>query len=77
MGRDLYQHSPVFAAAFDEVIAALDAHLDRAIKDLIFAQPDTPKRTSSIRPSTPSPRSSPSKSRSTDSQNPSAYVRTI
>jgi acyl transferase domain-containing protein len=43
MGWDLYQSSPVFAAALDEVTAALDAHLDQPLKDLIFAQADTPE----------------------------------
>ncbi|MGW6691999.1 SDR family NAD(P)-dependent oxidoreductase [Streptomyces sp. NPDC054961] len=37
MGARLYATQPVFAAAFDEVSAALDAHLPRALKDVLFA----------------------------------------
>ncbi|MFC3582666.1 beta-ketoacyl synthase N-terminal-like domain-containing protein, partial [Streptantibioticus rubrisoli] len=36
MGRELYGELPEFAAAFDEVCAALDAHLDRPLKQLVF-----------------------------------------
>ncbi|MFD5433653.1 type I polyketide synthase [Kitasatospora sp. NPDC127067] len=39
MGRGLHRHQPVFAAAFDEVAAALDAHLPRPLASVVFADP--------------------------------------
>ncbi|MFD4628499.1 beta-ketoacyl synthase N-terminal-like domain-containing protein [Streptomyces sp. NPDC058284] len=38
MGRQLYAAYPVFAAALDEAFAALDVHLDRPLRDIVFGE---------------------------------------
>ncbi|MEV7597322.1 type I polyketide synthase [Kitasatospora sp. NPDC089797] len=40
-GRELYRSVPEFTAALDEVTAALDPHLDRPLRELLFAAPDS------------------------------------
>ncbi|MFF2046185.1 beta-ketoacyl synthase N-terminal-like domain-containing protein, partial [Kitasatospora sp. NPDC058170] len=42
-GRELHAAQPRFAAAFDAALAALDRHLDRPLRDIVFAEPGTPE----------------------------------
>ncbi|MGW2101483.1 SDR family NAD(P)-dependent oxidoreductase [Streptomyces olivaceoviridis] len=41
MGRALYAAHPAFRQALDEVCQALDAHLDRPLRDVMWAEPGT------------------------------------
>ncbi|MFE2043042.1 SDR family NAD(P)-dependent oxidoreductase [Streptomyces sp. NPDC059477] len=41
MGRGLYAAHPVFRAALDAACEALDAHLDRPLRDVMWAEPGT------------------------------------
>ena len=43
MGRDLHRAFPAFAEAFDRTCAALDPHLERPLREVMWAEPDSPE----------------------------------
>ncbi|MGC0367062.1 acyl transferase domain-containing protein/short-subunit dehydrogenase [Rhodococcus sp. 27YEA15] len=45
MSRELYAAEPVFAAAFDEVVGALDVHLEHSLAGVIQGEPELLQRT--------------------------------
>ncbi|WP_346535282.1 type I polyketide synthase [Micromonospora sp. DPT] len=45
MGRSLHAVFPVFAAAFDAVVAELDAHLDRPLREVVWGDEELIRRT--------------------------------
>jgi acyl transferase domain-containing protein len=42
MGKELYESHPAFREALDRVLAEVDAHLDRPLKGMLFAEPGSP-----------------------------------
>ncbi|MGY4951334.1 type I polyketide synthase [Streptomyces nigrescens] len=43
MGRELHEHYPAFARAWDEVCAELDALLPRPLREVVWAEPGSPE----------------------------------
>jgi pimaricinolide synthase PimS1 len=50
MGRELYEASGVFRAAFDDACGHLDRHLERSLRDVVFDDPETLARTAYTQP---------------------------